>query len=102
MRIFYIFLISLMFMSCKQVDTPQVDEPQEETQSVSVQESKPAKRIWNGYTYGLPSGVIVEGESDDETSHNWLSIRKPDGNMVLIKDVDPDFWAACKSGDSIQ
>jgi hypothetical protein len=60
-------------------------------------------RIWKSSETGLPVGVVVDGESDDEISSiNWLSIRQSDGHMTIVKNIDGQLWGAVMIGDIIE
>lgn len=60
-------------------------------------------RIWKSSETGLPVGVVVGGECNDEnTSINWLSIRQLDGHMTIVKNIDGQLWGAIMLGDIIE
>lgn len=81
------------------LDTTHVESTVQEP--VTVEQPKP--RIWKGSDYGLPVGVVVGGEMDNENpTLNWLSIQQPDGHMVLVKSIDGPLWVAIQKGDIIE
>ena len=60
-------------------------------------------RIWKSSETGLPIGVVVGGECDNENSSiNWLSIRQSDGHMIIAKNIDGQLWGAVMIGDIIE
>jgi hypothetical protein len=82
-------------------ETPKVEQPKQ----TSVEELAPSAqhRVWRGSDYGLPAGVIVDGEADDnDPSINWLCIQQSDGHMVIVKSVDKILWVAIQKGDIIE
>jgi hypothetical protein len=82
-------------------ETPKVEQPKQ----TSVEELAPSAqpRVWKGSDYGLPVGVLVSGESDEnDPSINWLCIQQPDGHMMIVKNVDKVLWTAIQKGDIIE
>ncbi len=95
-----IFSIGLFFV-IKNEPTPKTEQPV--TQTETTQPEEPKSRVWKGADYGLPVGVVVGGEMDNENpALNWLSIQQPDGHMVLVKSIDGPLWVAIQKGDVIE
>jgi hypothetical protein len=81
-------------------EQPKTEQPKEVVEQ-STDEPKP--RIWRGADYGLPAGVIVGGEQDDENpALNWVSIQQPDGHMTIAHNIDGRLWNAIEKGDIIE
>jgi hypothetical protein len=79
-----------------------VEQPISQTETTTTEESKPT-RIWRGSDYGLPAGVIVGGEQDNENpALNWLTIQQPDGHMTIVHNIDGRLWNAVQNGDIIE
>lgn len=96
-----LFSIGLLFI-IKNEPTPKTEQPVTQTETTPTEESKPT-RIWRGSDYGLPAGVIVGGEQDNENpALNWLTIQQPDGHMTMVHNIDGRLWNAVQKGDIIE
>lgn len=102
-------IITLFFVE----GSKKTDEKLSETPPPKVEQPKPPvveeptpvaqPRVWKGSDYGLPAGVLVSGEADEnDPSINWLCIQQPDGHMVIVKNVDKVLWTAIQKGDIIE
>lgn len=95
-----IFSIGLFFV-IKNEPTPKTEQPV--TQTETTQPEEPKSRVWRGLDYGLPTGVVVGGEQDDENpALNWLTIQQPDGHMIMVHNIDGRLWNAIEKGDIIE
>jgi len=102
-------IITLFFVEgSKKTDEKLLESPQpkvEQPKSPAVEETTPVvqPRVWKGSDYGLPIGVVVSGESDEnDPSINWLCIQQPDGHMMIVKNVDKVLWTAIQKGDIVE
>jgi hypothetical protein len=98
------FVVILKYPSNKPQPT-QIEQPKPvETEKPKTEETiNQYARVWKGSEYGLPTGVLVSGEADDnDPSINWLCIQQPDGHMVIVKNVDKILWQAIEKGDVIE
>lgn len=79
-----------------------VEQPISQTETTTTEETKPT-RILRGADYGLPAGVVIEGEYlDGSPSSNYISIQQADGHIVIIKNLEWQLHSAIHTGDIIE
>jgi len=99
---FVLFLIGLRFVN-KNNPTPKTEQLVTQTETTTPTTEEPKPRVWRGSDYGLPAGVIVGGEQDNENpALNWLTIQQPDGHMTMVHNIDGRLWNAVQNGDIIE
>lgn len=67
-------------------------------------------RFWLGNEVKLPKGLVVKmdhahaknGETDDDLTNNYVTIKTESGNLTIIRDVDVDTYLNVYVGDLIK
>lgn len=86
----------------KQIEPIATEQSATQTETTQPEETKPA-RIWRGVDYGLPAGVVIEGEYlDGSPSSNYISIQQADGHIVIIKNLEWQLHSTIHTGDIIE
>lgn len=85
-------------------DAVQVDEDDDDsTKTTEV-------RIWSADETKLPQGIVyamdcANCQSEDEkkiTSDNYVTVKRPNNILTVVKDVDEDLYLNLRIGDLIQ
>ena len=82
------------------VDTPKASIPAESSDS-----EQPKKYlVWSSKNLNLPKGVVTHGESigSDNSSNNYLIIKKSNGVRLVIKNVPWQVYSAVERYDTIR
>lgn len=57
---------------------------------------------WDSKELDFPEGVVTSLQRAEDINSNSVTIRKPDGNSVVLRDVDPFVWTELKEGDILR
>lgn len=117
-------LLGLTLFSCKKqssvdetlsesytitIDSTYMDED-EPTDEEVAKETVVAKevRYWSSTETKLPKGVVYtsdcasRGTSEQKTKDNYVTIKRPNGYLTIVKDIDEDLFLNLHDGDIIE
>lgn len=102
----------IVLVSCKPVDeNPQTsNQPTVEiVQQVDDSNNTNEVRIWSWSETGLPEGVVYsmdcancQSETEQVVSDNYVTIKRPNNYLTVVKDIDEDLYLNLRVGDVIQ
>ncbi len=65
-------------------------------------------RYWSATETGLPKGVVYtsdcfsRGTSEQKIKDNYVTIKRPNGYLTIVKDIDEDLFLNLHDGDIIE
>lgn len=116
-KILSIWLLVFVLFSCKQVkketeqfneavikmDTTFVESVEEAPEAVTVKEV----RYWSSSETKLPKGVVYtmdcsnRGTTEQKLKDNYVTIKRTNGFLTIVKDIDEDLFLNLQDGDII-
>jgi hypothetical protein len=91
------------------IDSMYIDED-EPTDEEVAKETLVAKevRYWSSTETKLPKGVVYttdcasRGTSEQKAKDNYVTIKRPNGYLTIVKDIDEDLFLNLHDGDIIE
>lgn len=83
------------------------DEPTEELQQEIPEDVVKEERYWSASETKLPKGVIYtmdcanRGTDDQKLKDNYVTIKRTNGFLTIVKDIDEDLFLNLRDGDII-
>jgi hypothetical protein len=115
-RVLSICLLGFVLFSCKpqtevteeETTSPVTtylnsDEPTEEAPEVVVKEV----RYWSSSETKLPKGIVYtmdcanKGKPEQKVKDNYVTIKRTNGFLTIVKDIDDDLFLNLQDGDVI-
>jgi len=90
------------------VDSTYMDEDEPKDVEVTTTVTAKEVRYWSSSETGLPKGVVytsdcaARGTSEQKTKDNYVTIKRPNGYLTIVRDIDEDLFLNLHDGDIIE